>query len=86
MKINWKVRLKNPYFWIGLAAVILTAVGAEPEMFTSWTILFEKVRTLAENPFLIGCKVVAVIGYLNDPTTAGINDSQQALMYEKPKK
>jgi phi LC3 family holin len=86
MKINWKVRLKNPYFWIGLAAVILTAVGAEPEMFTSWTILFEKVRALAENPFLIGCTVVAVIGYLNDPTTAGINDSQQALMYEKPKK
>lgn len=86
MKINWKVRIKNPYFWIGLAAVILTAVGAEPEMFTSWGILFDKVRFLLSNPFLIGCTVVAVIGYLNDPTTAGINDSREALTYERPKK
>ena len=38
MKINWKVRLKNPYFWFGLVAIILTAVGAEPEIFTSWEI------------------------------------------------
>ena len=39
MRINWKVRAKNPYFWFGLIAIILASVGAKPEMFTSWAIL-----------------------------------------------
>lgn len=86
MKINFKVRFKNPYFYIGLIAVILTATGAEPQMFTSWQILIEKLKLFIENPFLIGCTVVAVIGYINDPTTSGLSDSKQALGYYKPKK
>lgn len=86
MKINWKVRLKNPYFWFGLIAVILAAVGAKPEMFTSWAILVEQFKGLLGNPFAIGCVVVAVVGYINDPTTQGFSDSKQALSYQKPKK
>ena len=86
MKINWKVRIKNPYFWFGLVAIILTAVGAEPEIFTSWDILVGQVKQLLGNPFALGCVVVAIVGYVNDPTTSGITDSQQALGYSKPKK
>ena len=86
MKINWKVRLKNPYFWFGLVAIILTAVGAEPEIFTSWDILVGQVKQLLGNPFALGCVVAAIVGYVNDPTTSGITDSQQALGYSKPKK
>ena len=86
MKINWKVIFRNPYFWIGLIAVILASVGVEPAMFTSWGVLFDKITYFLSNPFLIGCAAVAVIGYFNDPTTAGICDSKQALTYEKPKK
>lgn len=84
MKINWKVRMKNPYFWIGLLAVILAAVGVTPESLTSWSILYEQVEQLLSNPFAMGCVVVAVIGYLNDPTTKGIKDSSRALTYKKP--
>ena len=51
MKINFKVRLRNPYFYIGLIAVILTATGAEPQMFTSWQLLIEKLRAFVQNPF-----------------------------------
>lgn len=83
--INWKVRVKNPYFWIGLIAVILAAVGVSPECLTSWAILWEKVIGLLGNPFAIGCTIVAVIGYVNDPTTKGIGDSKQALTYDAPK-
>ena len=86
MKINWKVRLKNPYFWFGLVAIILTAVGAEPEIFTSWEILVTQIKDLLSNPFALGCVVAAIVGYVNDPTTSGITDSQQALGYQKPKK
>lgn len=84
--INWKVRAKNPYFWFGLVAIVLAAVGAKPEMFTSWAILAEQVKSLLSNPFALGCVVVAVVGYVNDPTTQGIADSKQALTYNKPKK
>lgn len=85
MKINWKIRVKNPYFWLGLIAVILAAIGVSPESLTSWNILFGQVKDLFLNPFAIGCVVVAVLGYVNDPTTKGLSDSVQALQYDKPK-
>ena len=84
MKINWKVRIKNPYFWIGLVAVILAAVGITPESLTSWPVLCEKVKALFSSPFALGCAIVATIGYVNDPTTKGICDSKKAMTYEKP--
>ena len=40
---------------------------------------------LLGNPFAVGCVFVAIIGYVNDPTTKGISDSKQALAYNKPK-
>ena len=85
MKINWKVRAVNPYFWIGLIAVVLASVGVSPESLTSWTILKNQLLALIGNPFAIGCVVIATIGYINDPTTRGIGDSEQALSYKKPR-
>lgn len=84
MKINWKVRAVNPYFWIGLIAVVLAAVGVSPETLTSWAIMQEQLMALLGNPFAIGCVIVAVIGYVNDPTTVGISDSEKALLYRRP--
>jgi len=86
MKLNWKVRIKNPYFWLGLIAVILAAVGVSPESLTSWSILYAQVRALLSNPFAVGCVIVAALGYINDPTTSGLSDSRQALGYETPRK
>ena len=57
MSINWKVRFKNPYFWIGLIAVILAAVGVSPESLTSWNILAGQIMELLNNPFAIGCVI-----------------------------
>lgn len=85
MRINWNVRFVNPYFWIGLIAVVLAAVGVSPESLTSWTILKDQLLALIGNPFAIGCVVIATIGYINDPTTSGIGDSEQALSYKKPR-
>lgn len=85
MGINWKVRAKNPYFWIGLIAVILASIGVSPESLTSWGILGEQIRILIQNPFALGCIFIAILGYINDPTTKGLTDSKQALQYDKPK-
>lgn len=80
--INLKVRLRNPVFWAtiipALLAFIYSVLGA-----------FDAVPAIAENEIvnIITAIISALttIGVLNDPTTAGISDSKQAMSYEKPK-
>ena len=86
MKMNLKVRIKNPYFWVGVIGVILTAMGINPEMLTSWGAVWEAIVNLVQNPFMIGSVIIALLGIFVDPTTAGIGDSSQALAYLEPKK
>ena len=35
-KLNIPVRFRNPWFWVSLVGVILTAMGISPEMVTCW--------------------------------------------------
>ena len=86
MKINIPVRFKNPWFWVGLGGVILSAMGVSPEMFTSWCAVWEAVVNLINNPFMLVSVVLAVLGVFVDPTTAGISDSKRALSYKSPVK
>ena len=86
MKINFLVRIKNPWFWVGLFGTILTAMGVSPEMFTSWGAVLVAIRSLLSNPFQIGCVVLAVLGVFIDPTTDGIGDSTRAMTYTTPNK
>lgn len=86
MKINFLVRAKNPWFWVGLVGTILAAMGVSPEMFTSWGAVWEAVVNLFRNPFMLVSVVLAVLGVFVDPTTAGVGDSTQALGYTEPKK
>lgn len=85
MKINIPVRMKNPWFWVGLVGVILTAMGINPEMLTSWAAVWQAIKELVSNPFLLGSVAVAVLGVFVDPTTKGVCDSKQAMTYDKPK-
>lgn len=85
MKMNLKVRVKNPYFWIGLGGVILTAMGISADMLTSWAAVWDALVNLVSNPFMLGSVAIAVLGVVLDPTTAGIGDSEQAMTYSKPK-
>ena len=84
MKINLSVRARNPWFWVGLAGVVLTAMGVSPEMLTSWGAVADAFRDLVTNPFLLGSVAIAVLGVLVDPTTAGVSDSERALAYTRP--
>ena len=86
MKINIPVRFKNPWFWVGIFGVLLTALGIEPQMLTSWEALRQAVMDVLGNPFLLGSAAVALLGQFIDPTTAGIGDSSQAMTYTCPKK
>lgn len=71
-----KDRFKNPWFWVGIGGVILTATGMEPSMFTSWDALSGAVLDVLKNPFLLGTAALAVLGVFVEPTTKGLTDGK----------
>lgn len=82
--INWRVRLKNKAFWIGFipALLLLVQVAAAVFGFTlnlDW--LGERLLAVVNAAFAL----LAILGVVTDPTTAGVSDSTQALTYDKPK-
>ena len=89
MQINWKVRFKNPQFWIQIGISIITPVfayfGLSGSDMTSWPKVWETVSHAAGNPYVLTLIAVSLINAINDPTTAGPGDSVQALTYEQPK-
>lgn len=90
MKINWKVRFKNPVFWANLAAAIvlpiLTYLGLRWDDMTTWSALGEVLLTAVKSPVIIVSVIVSVWNLINDPTTTGISDSANAMSYEEPNK
>lgn len=83
--INWTVRLKNKTFWLSLIPAVLLLVqavakvfGYELDLSAYGENLLEVVNTLFA--------VLAILGIVTDPTTAGISDSKRALTYSKPNK
>ena len=82
--INWLVRFKNKNFWISFipAALLLVQVvaalfGFELELGDIGDRLLAVVNALFA--------VLALLGVVQDPTTAGVSDSVQAMSYTKPK-
>lgn len=90
MKINWRVRLKNPVFWAQLATAIvlpiLAYLGLQWSDMTSWATLGGILVQAVKNPVILVSVVVSVWGIVNDPTTAGLSDSKKAMGYQSPKK
>lgn len=85
MKINWTVRLKNKAFWVAIipAMLMLIQVVASLMGFTlDLGALGDKLLAVIEAVFL----VLGIIGIVNDPTTATLADSDQAMTYTEPKK
>ena len=89
MKINWKVRFKNPVFWVQVAVAVilpmLANLGLAWEDMTTWAALGGVLWESIKNPVIVVAVIVSVWNAVVDPTTAGIGDSSQALTYEKPK-
>ena len=88
MKINWKVRFKNPVFIAQLLLAILTPIlayaGLTVQDMTTWQAIGNLLLGAISNPYVIGLVVISVFNALNDPTTTGITDSSKALTYDAP--
>ena len=89
MKINWKVRFKNPLFIAQMILAVLTPIlayaGLTVKDLTTWQALGDLLIGALSNPYVLGLVVVSVFNAVTDPTTSGIKDSEQALTYTKPK-
>lgn len=84
MKINWQVRFKNKDFWVALIPMVLLLISQVAEIFgiTLDFKLFE-IQILAVVGTLFA--IAGIIGVINDPTTASLDDSAQAMTYDEPK-
>lgn len=76
MKINWKLRLQSKFFWVALISliVLLTQQLGFDIFPKNWEEVLNTVLS-----------ILVLLGVINDPTTAGINDSEQAMDYLRPK-
>lgn len=81
--INWKVRIKNRTFWLTLIPALILVVQAGAAIF-GYTIDFgdvgNKIAVFINAVFVL----LTLLGIVNDPTTAGITDSTNALGYDQP--
>lgn len=85
MKINWKVRFLSVKFWLALVPAILLVVQGVAAVFGyNWDFasLGKELTGVINAVFA----VLAILGVVTDPTTAGVSDSAQALTYTKPAK
>ena len=82
--INWKVRIRNKMFWVTIIPAVLVlakevlelfGVAFDPELISA------QLTGIVETVFLI----LSILGIVNDPTTYGLSDSDQALTYTEPK-
>ena len=82
--INWRVRIKNRNFWITLIPAILLLVQVIAAVF-NYTLDLGQLGTKLLEVINALFAVLAILGIVTDPTTAGIRDSEQAMTYDKPK-
>ena len=82
--INWTVRFRNKAFWVSLIPAVLLLVQGVAAVF-GYTLdlgaLGDRLLCVVNALFA----VLAVLGVVADPTTAGVGDSQQAMGYETPR-
>lgn len=84
MQINWKVRIKNKNFWITFIPAVFLLVQVVLEVFgvqIDFSDMSIKLLTVVDAVFI----VLAILGIITDPTTAGVSDSTQAMTYTVPK-
>ena len=85
MKINLLVRLKNKAFWLSIIPALLLVVQTVAGLFGyrwDFVVLNQQIAAIVNAVFAL----LAVLGVVVDPTTAGLSDSNRAMCYSVPNK
>lgn len=84
MSINWKVRVRNKAFWVALIPALLLLIQqvcAVVGVQLDFGQLQDQLTAIVGTVFTL----LAILGIVADPTTAGVGDSEQAMGYTEPK-
>lgn len=83
MKINWKIRFKNPTWWAQVVCAVvmplIVGMGAEWADMTTWAALGSTIAAALGNPVVVVSMLTSVWACITDPTTSGVSDSKSAL-------
>lgn len=89
MNFNFKVRAKNPLFWIANIVAVLVYIGGylgvKGTDVTSWDKLFSIVGDVVANPYLIVMIIVTFVTTAISYTDKGIRDTGIVQTYTKPR-
>ena len=81
MKINWKVRFKNKTWLTMFISLIIGFVFNMLKLFDIYPVITENSIMNIVTQVL---SFLGLIGFLVDPTTAGLGDSNRAMNYIEP--
>ena len=83
--INWQVRIKNKNFWLTFIPAVLLLIQVLAAVF-GFTLDLGDLGNRLLDVVNAAFSVLVILGVVNDPTTEGVSDSEQALTYTEPKK
>ena len=83
--INWQVRIKNKNFWVTFIQAVLLLIQVIAAVF-GFTLDLGDLGNRLLDVVNAAFSVLVILGVVNDPTTEGVSDSEQALTYTEPKK
>ena len=81
MKLNLKVRMKNPIFWLTIIPAVIAFVYSIIGVFGIVPSISEDVVVNALTAIVTA---LTTLGVLVDPTTSGVSDSERAMTYDEP--
>lgn len=47
--MNWKVRMRNPWFWVGIVSAVVSALRVDVNALTSWGAVWSCLAGIIEN-------------------------------------
>ena len=72
-------RIKNPWFWVGLVGIFLTAIGVDPSTMTTWAAVGDTLMNVVQNPFMLVTAAMAIVGVFTDTSSPGIKDQTASI-------
>ena len=66
-------KLRNPYFYLSVVALIFSASGVDFNQLTSWTLLGQALLNIVNNPVSVVAVITAFLGIWNDNSTKGLD-------------
>jgi len=82
--VNWKVRLKSKAFWLAIIPAVLLLIQTIAAVF-GYALDFDALQGHLLDVVNAVFIVLAILGIIADPTTAGWSDSALAMTYEVPR-